>query len=104
MPADTGQLSDPLPKLQAAVGRLEPLFTAQEKFQNVSRGRPVPYTHSPEQLAEAQRARDTWRLEILADLEARATLGRQFQAATQTAIDFQTLLQPWGKNRFALRR
>lgn len=103
VPASTWQLSDLPAELQEAVGRLEPWFTAQEKFQDVSRGRPIPHTLNPEQLAEARLTRDTWRLEVLADPEAPARLGRQFQAADQTAIDFQTLLQLGEKNsvRFA---
>ncbi|MFM7865330.1 MAG: molybdopterin-dependent oxidoreductase [Planctomycetaceae bacterium] len=101
--AEVRQLSELPPELQAAVGRLEPWFTPQDKFQDVSRGRPVPHTLSPEQLAEARLTRDTWRLEILADPASPAKLGRQFLATDQTAIDFQTLLQLGEKHsvRFA---
>lgn len=80
-------------ELQAAVDRLEPYFTAQDLFQDVSRGSPVPHTLSPEQLQAAGLTRDTWRLELLADPASPAKLGREFRREDQTAIDFSELLR-----------
>lgn len=86
------------PDLQPAVQRLEPYFTPQDKFQDVSRGRPVPHSLSADQLHAAGVTRETWQLEILADPESPAKLGRQFRREDQTAINFQTLLQLAARN------
>lgn len=80
-------------ELRAAVSRLEPWLTPQDKFQDVSRGRPVPHSLSGEQLQAAGLTRDTWQLEIMADPESPAKLGRQFRRDDQTALTFEALLQ-----------
>lgn len=54
----------------------EPYFTPQEKFRDVSRGKPLPHQLSPEKRAEVGLTRETWKLEVLSDPAHPAELGR----------------------------
>ncbi len=54
----------------------EPYFTPQEKFRDVSRGKPLPHKLPPEKMAEVGMTRESWKLEILSDPENKAKLGK----------------------------
>ena len=83
--------------------RLEPYFTAPAEFGDVSRGKPVPHRLPEEKRKEVGLTRETWKLEVIADPENPATLGKQFTKADDTAIDFAALLKLGEKHavRFA---
>lgn len=81
------------PALASAVGKIEPYFFTQDRFGDVSRGNPVPHSLSEEKRREVGLTRDTWRLEVIADPEQPATLGRQLTRKDATALDFRGLMQ-----------
>jgi DMSO/TMAO reductase YedYZ molybdopterin-dependent catalytic subunit len=71
----------------------EPWLTAQDDFQDVSRGNPKPHTLDDQQLGAAGLTRQTWKLEVVSDPEYPAVLHRPLSAAQGTAFDFAQLLQ-----------
>jgi DMSO/TMAO reductase YedYZ molybdopterin-dependent catalytic subunit len=81
------------PELAPALEKLEPYFTAPAEFRDVSRGKPIPHTLPEAKRREVGLTRDTWKLEVVADPEHPATLGRQLTKADGTAIDFPALLK-----------
>lgn len=62
------------PELARAVEQMEPYLTPQEKFRDVSRGKPVPHSLPPEKLAQVGLTRETWKLEVLSDPENKAAI------------------------------
>jgi len=88
-----GAAVEPLPaELARVLERLEPYFTLQANFRDVSRGRPVPHSLSEETRRDVGLTRETWKLEIVSDPAHPATLGRQLTARDDTALDFAALL------------
>lgn len=83
----------PPPELAAAIGELEPYFTPQERFQDVSRGKPLPHLLADEQKQAAGLTRETWKLEVVSDPEHPAKLRRPLTKADGTALDFAGLMQ-----------
>lgn len=85
---------EPLPaELTPALEKLESYFTIPAKFQDVSRGRPVPHSLPPDKKKEVGLTRETWKLEIVTDPEHPATLGKQFKKQDNTALDFDALVK-----------
>ena len=85
---------EPLPtELAPAIDKVEPYFTPQAKFQDVSRGSPIPHKLSEEKRREVGLTRDSWKLEVISDPENPATLGKQFTKKGGTALDFEMLLK-----------
>src|SRR5262249_25482697 len=80
------------PELAAALAKLEPYFTLQAKFTDVSRGKPVPHSLPAAKKRQVGLARETWKLEVISDPEHPATLGRPLTQAAGTALDFAGLL------------
>jgi DMSO/TMAO reductase YedYZ molybdopterin-dependent catalytic subunit len=91
------------PELTTAIAELEPYFTPQEQFRDVSRGKPLPHSLSEEKKLEVGLTRETWKLEVISDPEHPAKLGRELTKENNTAIDFAGLLQLADKHavRFA---
>jgi DMSO/TMAO reductase YedYZ molybdopterin-dependent catalytic subunit len=83
----------PAPELARAIEQLEPYFTPQEQFRDVSRGKPLPHALPPEKKHAVGLTRDTWRLEVISDPENPASLARQLTRKDGTALDFKQLLQ-----------
>ncbi|HEX3149233.1 MAG TPA: molybdopterin-dependent oxidoreductase [Gemmataceae bacterium] len=85
---------DPPPsELADAVAKLEPYFTLPKDFQDVSRGKPVPHSLPEAKRKEVGLTRDTWKLEVIADPEKPATLGKPMTIKDGTALDFAGLLK-----------
>ena len=80
-------------ELDAALFKLEPYFTAQADFRDVSRGKPLPHSLPEEKKRAAGITRDTWRLEVIPDPEHPAALGRPLTKKDDTALDFAGLLK-----------
>jgi len=80
------------PELERVLERLEPYFTLQANFRDVSRGRPVPHSLPEEVRRDVGLTRETWKLEVVSDSAHPATLGRQFTRQDGTALDFAALL------------
>src|SRR5213083_1290703 len=60
--------AEPLaPELAKAIESLEPYFTPQEKFRDVSRGKPLPHSLSDEKKRAVGLTRETWKLEVISD-------------------------------------
>src|SRR5262245_28269140 len=85
--------ADPAPELAKAVAALEPYFTPQEKFRDVSRGKPLPHSLSDEKKRQVGLTRETWKLEVLSDPDHPATLRRPLTNKIGTALDFAGLLK-----------
>jgi DMSO/TMAO reductase YedYZ molybdopterin-dependent catalytic subunit len=83
----------PAPELVKALDKLEPFFTPQEDFQDVSRGKPVPHSLPEEKKREVGLTRETWKLEVVSDPDNPATLGKQLRRADGTALDFAGLMR-----------
>jgi len=71
----------------------DPYFTSADEFRDVSRGKPLPHSLPEDKNREVGLTRDTWRLEMLADPDNPAKLGRPLTKADNTALDFPALLQ-----------
>ena len=101
----SGAGADPAaaPALAKAIADLEPYFTPQEKFRDVSRGKPLPHSLSETRKREVGMTRDTWKLEVLSDPEHPATLRRSLSRTEGTALDFAGLMRVAEKHavRFA---
>jgi DMSO/TMAO reductase YedYZ molybdopterin-dependent catalytic subunit len=91
------------PAITAAIEALEPYFTSQPKFRDVSRGQPFPHTLSDETKSRVGLTRETWKCEVVSDPDHPATLRRPMQIKNSTALDFAALLKLADKHavRFA---
>jgi DMSO/TMAO reductase YedYZ molybdopterin-dependent catalytic subunit len=86
------------PERARAIMTMEPYFTPQDEFRDVSRGQPLPHSLPDAKKREVGLTRDTWRLEVLSDPDHPATLGRQFTRIDGTALDFDGLLRLGAKH------
>ncbi len=91
------------PELVKVIEALEPYFTPQEEFRDVSRGKPLPHSLPDEKKTEVGLTRETWKLEVISDSENPAKLGKAMTKANGTALDFIGLVQLGEKHavRFA---
>src|SRR5438477_3887431 len=86
--------ADPMaPELAKALEALEPYFTAQEKFRDVSRGKPLPHSLPDEKKRKVGLTRETWKLEVVSDPDNPATIQHPLTRKAGTALDFPTLLK-----------
>src|SRR6266849_4820585 len=83
----------PGPELAQALEKLESYFTAQDKFQDVSRGDPLPHTLPDERKQAVGLTRETWRLEVVSEPEHPAKLRQPMTKGDGTALDFARLMQ-----------
>jgi DMSO/TMAO reductase YedYZ molybdopterin-dependent catalytic subunit len=99
----TARADSPTPELTKAIESLEPYFTPQEKFRDVSRGKPLPHTLPEEQRRKVGLTRETWKLEILSDPDNPATIRHPLTRKDGTALDFAGLMNVAEKHavRFA---
>lgn len=90
-------------ELEKAIEKLEPYFTVQDDFRDVSRGTPRPHSLGEEKKREVGLTRETWKLEVIVDPENPATVGKQLTRKDGTALDFKALLDLGKKHavRFA---
>jgi DMSO/TMAO reductase YedYZ molybdopterin-dependent catalytic subunit len=92
--ASAAARAEPLPKeLAEAVAGIEPFLFTQERFQDVSRGTPLPHSLSEEKRREVGLTRETWRLEVVSDPANRATVGRELTKENGLALDFAGLMK-----------
>ena len=76
--AADAQRDKPLaPELLRAIDKLEPYFTVQEHFNDVSRGKPLPHSLDEAKKREVGLTRETWKLEVVSDPDHPAKLGKQ---------------------------
>jgi hypothetical protein len=81
----TATLAEELAKLE--------YLTELDKFQLVERGEPLPYTHPLEKLQEVGLTHETWKLEVVSDPDAKATLENPLSKELGTALDWQGLMK-----------
>src|SRR5439155_12868217 len=102
--ARTGALAadaDPVaPELAKVLQTLEPYFTPQEKFRDVSCGKPLPHSLSEEKKRKAGLTRETWKLEVIADPDNPATIQHPLTRKGGTALDFAALIKLGEKHAF----
>jgi DMSO/TMAO reductase YedYZ molybdopterin-dependent catalytic subunit len=91
------------PELARAIETLEPYFTAQENFRDVSRGKPIPHSLPEEEKRAAGLTRETWKLEVIPDPENPANIRNALTKKDGTALDFPGLMKLADKHaiRFA---
>lgn len=76
-----------------------PFLTPAEKFEDVSRGNPKPFTLAGEALLQARLTPETWRLEVTADpmvddqVKQPASIAKSFTLADGTALDLAGLME-----------
>ena len=86
--------AEPLPpELAKALETLEPYFTPQDKFRDVSRGKPLPHSLSDEKKRAVGLTRETWKLEVISDPERPAKITRPFTKKHGTVLDFTALMK-----------
>src|SRR3989442_13159213 len=83
----------PAPELAKAIETLEPYFTSQEKFRDVSRGEPMPHSLSEEKKRKVGLTRETWKLEVISDPDHPATIRRPLTNKDGSALDFAGLMK-----------
>ena len=79
-------------ELNRAIAALEPYFTPPAKFQDVSRGDPLPYSLSEEKKREVGLTRETWRLEVVSDPEHPSRVRQELTRANGAALNFAQLM------------
>jgi len=80
-------------ELDDALEKLETYLTEPDKFQDVSRGDPLPHSLPEEKKREVGLTQESWRLEILADTDRPAAVRKPLTNAAGTALDFPALMQ-----------
>ncbi len=80
-------------ELADAIAKLETYLTPLDKFQDVSRGKPLPHSLSNEKKTEVGLTRETWHLEVVSDPEHPAAVRKPLSKADGTAIDFDALVK-----------
>ena len=86
--------ADPLaPELVKAIETLEPYFTPQQKFRDVSRGKPLPHSHSDEKKRQVGLTRESWKLEVVSDPDNPAKVRSPLTRKDGTALDFAALMR-----------
>src|SRR5213593_3468510 len=83
----------PAPELAKALETLESYFTPQEKFRDVSRGKPLPHSLPDAKKREVGLTRDTWKLEVVADPDNPAKIRHPLTKKDRTAFDFAGLMK-----------
>ena len=91
--AGAAQGEEPSPELSELLAKLEPYFTLQDNFYDVSRGKPKPHSLPDEKKREVGLTRETWRLEVIADPDHKVRLRKPMTKADGTALDFAGLMQ-----------
>src|SRR5262249_60214259 len=76
-----------------AIAALEPVSTPEDKFRDVSRGKPLPHSLPEEKKRQVGLTRESWKLEVIADPEHPATLRHPLTHKNGTALDFAGLLK-----------
>jgi DMSO/TMAO reductase YedYZ molybdopterin-dependent catalytic subunit len=86
--------AEPLsPILAKAIEALEPYFTPQEKFRDVSRGKPLPHSLTDEKKHAVGLTRETWKLEVISDPDNPATIRHPLTRKGGAALDFAGLMK-----------
>lgn len=82
------------PELADAIEKLESFLTPQEKFRDVSRGKPLPHSLPDEKKVEVGLTRETWKLEVISDTDKNAArIKKPMKKEDGTALDFKGLMQ-----------
>ena len=68
-------------------------MTPPDKFQDVSRGKPLPHSLPDEKKREVGLTRESWRLEVISDPEQPAAVRKPLTKADGTALSFDALMQ-----------
>jgi len=84
-PAEKATLATELAKLE--------YLTKWDDFRLIERGEPLPYTHPIEKLREVGLTQETWKLEVVPDPEAKATMEKPLSKELGTALDWQGLMK-----------
>ncbi len=72
---------------------VDPYLTTQEKFRDVSRGKPLPHSLPPEKKVEAGLTRETWKLEVVSDPEHKADVRNPMTRENGKALDWEGLMR-----------
>lgn len=89
----SGSAAELAPELKESLAKLESYMTALDKFQDVSRGSPVPHSLAEEKRIEVGLTRDTWKLEVTSDEDHPARIKKPMSKADGTSFDFPQLME-----------
>ena len=85
--------AEPAPRLlEKAIAGIEPYFTEQDDFGDVSRGKPIPPTLPEEERVKVGLTRETWQMEVRGDPENKPDLRTPLTKEKGTAFDFKALM------------
>lgn len=73
--------------------RIDPYFTPQSDFQDVSRGTPLPHRLPDDKKQQVGLTRESWRLEIVSDPENPARILNERSIAKGNSLDFGELMK-----------
>lgn len=93
--ADAKSVDSPTGKaaLDKALAEIESWLTTQDKFRDVSRGKPKPHSLPDDKRREVGLTRETWSLEVISDPENPAKLDNPLSKKLGTALDFAGLME-----------
>ena len=91
--AISAEAQAPAAEIAQTLEREEPYFTSQDKFRDVSRGKPLPHSLSEEKRRKAGLTRETWKLEVLSDPDNPSTIRHPLARKSGTALDFNGLIE-----------
>jgi len=81
------------PELVKSIKTLEPFFTPQEKFRDVSRGKPLPHSLSSEKKEQVGLTPESWKLEVISDPDNPSRIRHPLSRKEGTALDFAGLMK-----------
>jgi hypothetical protein len=90
----SGARAAPFPReLAKLIETLEPYFTTQEKFRDVSRGKPLPHSLSSEKKGQVGLTPESWKLEVISDPDNPSKIRNPLSRKEGTALDFAGLMK-----------
>ena len=81
------------PELQKVIDNLETWLTSQDKFRDVSRGKPKPHSLEIAKKKEVGLTRETWKLDVDADPEYKTRLKSPLTKENNTTFTFKDLMK-----------
>jgi DMSO/TMAO reductase YedYZ molybdopterin-dependent catalytic subunit len=86
------------PILREAIETLEPFFTPQDEFRDVSRGKPVPHSLDEETRRTVGLTRETWSMDVISDPDHPARLRNPLSAEKGNPFRFDDLMRLAGQH------
>ncbi|MEM8668122.1 MAG: molybdopterin-dependent oxidoreductase [Planctomycetota bacterium] len=85
--------TEPETEWSEVLENIEPFFTSQQDFRDVSRGNPVPHTLSEQKRREVGMTRETWKLQVVSDPDHPSDIRNPLSDENGTPFDFADLMR-----------